>query len=126
MRLLPQRNDHDDGGIARCQSRSDRQGNFRSFALQSLPLRRAFRNSRRRQTRRQLEAWMKDLQRRGLTRADILARPPPLAGGRASERVTDVATADPECLEPFVAVEASGMVTAFNGHVDLGTGIRTA
>jgi nicotinate dehydrogenase subunit B len=69
---------------------------------------------------------MKDLQRRGLTRADILARPGTLAVVRASGRDMDVATADPECLEPFVAVEAGGMVTAFNGHVDLGTGIRTA
>src|SRR3982074_2178955 len=29
-------------------------------------------------------------------------------------------------LETFVKVTADGSVTAFNGHVDLGTGIRTA
>lgn len=35
-------------------------------------------------------------------------------------------SADPEQLEPFVIVRADGLVTAFNGHVDLGAGIRTA
>jgi nicotinate dehydrogenase subunit B len=69
---------------------------------------------------------MKDLQRQRLTRADILARPGILAVVRPRDRVADVAAADPEWLEPFVVIEASGMVTAFNGHVDLGTGIRTA
>ncbi|WP_375411355.1 molybdopterin cofactor-binding domain-containing protein [uncultured Bradyrhizobium sp.] len=29
-------------------------------------------------------------------------------------------------LETFIKITADGMVTAFNGHVDLGTGIRTA
>ena len=39
-------------------------------------------------------------------------------------RQLDAAAADD--LEPFILVRASGEVTAFNGHVDLGTGIRTA
>src|SRR6266567_6823696 len=29
-------------------------------------------------------------------------------------------------FEPFIKITADGSVTAFNGHVDLGTGIRTA
>ena len=29
-------------------------------------------------------------------------------------------------FETFVRINADGSVTAFNGHVDLGTGIRTA
>jgi nicotinate dehydrogenase subunit B len=69
---------------------------------------------------------MKELQERGLTRTDVLARSGMLAIVRAVGDMIDVATADPETLEPFVVVAADGMVTAFNGHVDLGTGIRTA
>jgi nicotinate dehydrogenase subunit B len=38
----------------------------------------------------------------------------------------DVNAADPVALEPFVIIEAGGSILAFNGHVDLGTGIRTA
>ena len=69
---------------------------------------------------------MKELQERGLTRTDVLARSGMLAIVRAAGDGLDVATADPETLEPFVVVTADGAVTAFNGHVDLGTGIRTA
>ena len=29
-------------------------------------------------------------------------------------------------VETFIKITADGLVTAFNGHVDLGTGIRTA
>lgn len=32
----------------------------------------------------------------------------------------------PEQLRSFIALSADGSVTAFNGHVDLGTGVRTA
>jgi len=55
----------------------------------------------------------------GLTRTDVLTRPGVLAVVRGEG-------ADPEQLEPFVIVDAKGKVLAFNGHVDLGTGIRTA
>ena len=63
---------------------------------------------------------MSALQPRGLTRTSLLARPGVLAIVRGSEAL------DPERLEPFVVVSADGAVMAFNGHVDLGTGIRTA
>ncbi|MFD2181803.1 molybdopterin cofactor-binding domain-containing protein [Rhodoplanes azumiensis] len=66
------------------------------------------------------------LQPQGLTRTDYLTRRGCLAVVAPPAGVRDPATADPETLEPFVIVEASGAVTAFNGHVDLGTGIRTA
>ncbi|NVO13132.1 MAG: molybdopterin-dependent oxidoreductase [Rhodoplanes sp.] len=67
------------------------------------------------------------LQPQGLSRTDYLTRPGSLAVVRPQAGAgPDVAAADPETLEPFVLVEASGAVTAFNGHVDLGTGIRTA
>ena len=55
----------------------------------------------------------------GLTRTNVLARPGVLAIVRG-------ASADPEQCEPFVVVNADGAVIAFNGHVDLGTGVRTA
>ena len=59
------------------------------------------------------------LQPRDPTRTSVLARPGVLAVVRG---VGD----DPEWLEPFVVIGADGRVLAFNGHVDLGTGIRTA
>ena len=37
-----------------------------------------------------------------------------------------VRTRNDGTLEPFIAIHPDGTVTAFNGHVDLGTGIRTA
>ena len=69
---------------------------------------------------------MTSLQPQGLRRADYLEPSATLAVVRvaAPNRPLDVAAADD--LEPFVLVRASGEVTAFNGHVDLGTGIRTA
>src|SRR4051794_11020148 len=37
-----------------------------------------------------------------------------------------VRTVDERTSETFVRITAGGSVTAYNGHVDLGTGIRTA
>jgi nicotinate dehydrogenase subunit B len=66
------------------------------------------------------------LQPQGLRRADYLEKPGTLAvvQPEAPGASLDEATAD--SLAPFVIVAAAGEVTAFNGHVDLGTGIRTA
>jgi nicotinate dehydrogenase subunit B len=69
---------------------------------------------------------MKEPQARSLTRTDILTRPGTLAIVRAQNAKANVETENPEALEPFVIIAANGDVTAFNGHVDLGTGIRTA
>lgn len=63
---------------------------------------------------------------RTLTRADYLCAPGVLAVVRSRDAARPLDEADPETLEPFVVVRASGDVVAFNGHVDLGTGIRTA
>ncbi len=69
---------------------------------------------------------MTSLQPQGLRRADYLEKPGTLAvvEPEACSASLDEATAD--SLAPFVIVAAAGEVTAFNGHVDLGTGIRTA
>ncbi len=66
------------------------------------------------------------LQPQGLRRADYLEPFGSLAVVRpaAPDAPLDAAAADD--LEPFVLVRASGEITAFNGHVDLGTGVRTA
>jgi len=65
------------------------------------------------------------------TRAELLAKDqglflvkesnPPLSPAQKTDDVKQ-----PTELEIYIAVEADGKVTAFNGHVDLGTGIRTA
>lgn len=61
---------------------------------------------------------------RAPTRTDLLTRPGMLAIVRPPAGVVD--GVDPERLEPFVIVSSDGSVLALNGHVDLGTGIRTA
>ena len=120
MRLLPERHDRNNCRLPRREPRSRRGANPRRVALQSLPLRRASGNPGRRAPCRAKAARVSDLQPRGLTRTSVLARPGVLAVVRGSD------SADPERLEPFVVVGADGAVLAFNGHVDLGTGIRTA
>src|ERR1700738_3389174 len=40
--------------------------------------------------------------------------------------VRPVGSGQPGPFETFIRITADGAVTAFNGHVDLGTGIRTA
>ncbi|WP_341988898.1 molybdopterin cofactor-binding domain-containing protein [Azorhizobium sp. AG788] len=60
---------------------------------------------------------------------DLLARSGTLAVLRPSQHVHGLVptTPPPEgALDLFLLVDDAGTVTAFNGHVDLGTGIRTA
>jgi nicotinate dehydrogenase subunit B len=66
------------------------------------------------------------LQPQGLHRADYLEKTGTLAVVRPEAPGVSLDEAAPSSLAPFVIVAASGEVTAFNGHVDLGTGIRTA
>jgi nicotinate dehydrogenase subunit B len=40
--------------------------------------------------------------------------------------VRPASTGEEGAFETFIRMTADGLVTAFNGHVDLGTGIRTA
>ena len=69
---------------------------------------------------------MTPLQPQGLRRADYLEPSGTLAVVRPEAPGAPLDAAAADDLEPFVLVRASGEVTAFNGHVDLGTGIRTA
>src|ERR1041385_185273 len=52
----------------------------------------------------------------------------PVSNGaeRSPGSLVVVRTVDEVTSETFVRITADGSVTAFNGHVDLGTGIRTA
>jgi nicotinate dehydrogenase subunit B len=50
----------------------------------------------------------------------------PLSNGAPSGSLVVVRTVDEMTSETFVRITADGSVTAYNGHVDLGTGIRTA
>ncbi|WP_438590757.1 hypothetical protein, partial [Escherichia fergusonii] len=52
-------------------------------------------------------------------------RQPPLSGTLSVVRPA-FSGADEPAFETFIKITANGTVTAFNGHVDLGTGIRTA
>src|SRR5258705_616520 len=51
---------------------------------------------------------------------DVVSRPGSLSVVRPAASGTEVG------FETFIQITADGSVTAFNGHVDLGTGIRTA
>src|SRR4051794_8681729 len=55
-----------------------------------------------------------------------MASPHPNGAELQSGSLVVVRTVDGCTSETFVRITASGSVTAFNGHVDLGTGIRTA
>src|SRR6476661_4783703 len=55
-----------------------------------------------------------------------MASPAPDEAERQSGSLVVVRTVDECTSETFVRITADGSVTAYNGHVDLGTGIRTA
>ena len=52
----------------------------------------------------------------------------PVSNGaeRQSGSLVVVRTVDEVTSETFIRITTDGSVTAYNGHVDLGTGIRTA
>ena len=106
--------------------RADGGGDPRGAAVQPVPVRRACRDRRGGAARGDARSGMIPLQPQGLRRADYLEPFGTLAVVRpaAPDAPLDAAPADD--LEPFILVRASGEVTAFNGHVDLGTGVRTA
>src|ERR1700752_4568249 len=114
MRLLPQRHDHEHQGAACGQPTSDGNRDIAGTALQSLPLRRAYRDCPRRNAR-------------GRPRpggAGLMAAPASVSQGSLS--IVRSADNDEGAFETFLKITADGSVAAFNGHVDLGTGIRTA
>ena len=55
-----------------------------------------------------------------------MAFPHPNGAERQSGSLVVVRTVDEVTSETYVRITADGSVTAYNGHVDLGTGIRTA
>src|SRR3954463_16181442 len=55
-----------------------------------------------------------------------MASPHPNGAELQSGSLVVVRTVDECTFETFVRITADGSVTAYNGHVDLGTGIRTA
>src|SRR3984893_1717543 len=120
MRLLPQRHDHDDQGAADAQLAPDRTRGDGSAALQSLPLRRAYGDHSRGDAR---SRW------RGRGARLMSASGSSDNGGERQGTLTVVrpaAAGTNQPFETFIKITADGSVSAFNGHVDLGTGIRTA
>src|ERR1700732_4986964 len=120
MRLLPQRHDHHHQGAAAAQLPAFRDRGARSPALQSMPVRRAYRDRARGDAGRRAS-------RRG---AGLMAAPkvsdnPGHLSGSLSV-VRPAGSAAESAFETFIKITADGSVTAYNGHVDLGTGIRTA
>lgn len=75
-----------------------------------------------------------DVTARGMTREQlatasgvlIVSRPPPPLAKPAIGQPGSRSTWTPSAAEPFVAVHDDGGVSAYNGHVDLGTGIQTS
>src|SRR3569623_842779 len=55
-----------------------------------------------------------------------MASPAPKEAERLSGSLVVVRTVDEVTSETIIRITADGSVTAYNGHVDLGTGIRTA
>src|SRR5882757_8181570 len=120
MRLLPQRHDHRDQGIVDAFPSPDRDRSAGSVAPSAVPLRRPYRNHARGNARCRPR-------RRG---AGVMAAPDTTGEReRPQGTLTVVRSASPvEAVkfETFIRITADGSVTAYNGHVDLGTGIRTA
>src|SRR6185295_18110666 len=56
----------------------------------------------------------------------LMAAPPSESRERPPGSLAVVRTAETGATETFIRITADGSVTAYNGHVDLGTGIRTA
>src|ERR1700678_2054767 len=116
MRLLPQWHDHGHQGAVETHPSPFRDRYARGVALPSVPMRRACRNHARGEAG-------SGLCRRGpglMAAPDPQRRPGSLsvirASGSGAEGVFDT----------FIKISADGTITAYNGHVDLGTGIRTA
>src|SRR3984957_16954650 len=120
MRLLPQRHDHDDQGAADAQPASDRTRGSGGTALQSLPLRRAYGDHSRGDACRRYRARGTRLMSASGSSDDNGDRQGTLTVVRPAAAGTN------HPFETFIKITADGSVTAFNGHVDLGTGIRTA
>src|SRR5438477_10827915 len=108
VRILPQPHDHAHQGAADAQPTPNRSRNPASAALQSVLVRRACRD-----------------RARGDARGGSARRGAPLMAARGMLSVVRPASSD-GAFETFVKILADGSVTAYNGHVDLGTGIRTA
>src|ERR1700688_3553568 len=120
MRLLPQRHDHHHQGAAAAQLPAFRDRGARSPALQSMPVRRAYRDRARGDTGRRAS-------RRGarlMAAPEVSDNPGRLSGSLSVVR--PAGSAAESAFETFIKITADGSVTAYNGHVDLGTGIRTA
>src|SRR5260370_972450 len=118
MRLLPQRHDHEHQGALDAQPSPIRGRGAGSAALQSVPLWRAYRNHARGDAGHRAS-------RRG---ARLMAAPevPDVSKLRPGSLSVVRPAASGGAFETFIKITADGSVAAFNGHVDLGTGIRTA
>src|SRR4029077_6415135 len=101
--------DHDDQGAAEAQSTSFRSRGARSAAIQSMPVRRARRNHARRDARDRAAG-------RGAKLMAAVSDKPEHRSGSLS-----VVQRAAGAFETFVKITADGSVTAYNGHVDLGT-----
>src|SRR6202048_725033 len=118
MRLLPQRHDHEHQGALDAHPSPIRGRGAGSPALQSVPVRRAYRNHARGDAGGRAS-------RRGARLMAAPEVPDNPRRGPGSLSVVRPAASD-GTFETFIKITADGSVTAFNGHVDLGTGIRTA
>src|SRR3954469_17866751 len=120
MRLLSQRHDHGNEGADHTYAVPLRYRGAGGTTLQSVPLRRSCRNRASRAARRRTCR-----RGTGLMGSDRAAESPELLPGSLSV-VRPPASGEDGAFETFIKITADGSVTAFNGHVDLGTGIRTA
>src|SRR5580692_1886430 len=116
MRLLPQRHDHGHQGAVDAHPSTFRDRYARGAALSSVPMWGACRNHARG------EAGSR-LCRRG---PSLMAAPDPDRQPGSLSVIRAAGSVAEGVFEAFIRITADGAVTAYNGHVDLGTGIRTA
>src|SRR5882757_8154071 len=119
MRLLPQRDDHDDKSLVGAKRPPVRTRSCRGAEIQSLPMRRPCRNSAGGD-----EGSLRN-GKFGVVMPNV-GIPPSTTGAGLDGTLSVVRRSSKGATENFLVLTSDGSITAFSGHVDLGTGIRTA
>src|SRR5882757_8101314 len=119
MRLLPERDDHDDESLTGAERPPIRRRSSGGAEVQSLPMRCPSRNSAGGD-----EGCLRN-GKVGVVMPNV-GIPPSTAAAGPEGTLSVVRRSSRGTTENFLVLTSDGSITAFSGHVDLGTGIRTA